>query len=342
MVNAVSPVAAPRPTGPAQTDPVAVAQKIVADYTRGARRDFPEIRRDVNAVKARDAMLDAAVEREVGALLTEVEKGQFAIASYSARAGRGRPHLRGGSAERGGLPRHARGHGGAEALRPAGPHLGDNPATDDVPQIEAGLRDLRASGLTLAQYEAKRAGPPDELLGLSMAPGLAAQLGGGLLIDSAPGRGTTVALWLPISAAAAGDEMPAEAGAPAGIDAGAGRPIGIALLVDDEELVRASTAHMLADLGWEVREAGSAGEALRLVDEGLRPDLLMTDHLMPGMSGSELAQVLRTLRPELPVLVVSGYAEGDGIAPGLPRLMKPFRGGGLAASLAALLPAVEA
>ncbi len=95
---------------------------------------------------------------------------------------------------------------------------------------------------------------------------------------------------------------------------------------------------MLMDLGYEVVEAGSAEEALRLLG-GSAPDLLVTDHLMPGMNGAELARQVRGLRSGLPVLIVSGYAEVDGIAPDLPRLTKPFRNAELAASLAAIMPA---
>ena len=169
-------------------------------------------------------------------------------------------------------------------------------------------------------------------LGLSMVHGLAAQLGGGLTIESAPGEGTTINLWLPISLAVAdGDEQTVEAPPVPEV-------LGTALLVDDEELVRMSTADMLTDFGYEVREAGSAEEALQLVRAGLKPDLLVTDHLMPGMTGAQLARELRTGRPDLPVLIVSGYAEAEGVDVELPRLTKPFRNAELAASLSALLP----
>jgi PAS domain S-box-containing protein len=170
-------------------------------------------------------------------------------------------------------------------------------------------------------------------LGLSMAHGLAAQLGGGLTIASAPGRGTTVDLWLPISF------EPVETGPfpPTTPHATAAR--GTALLVDDEELVRMSTADMLSDLGYGVVEAASAEEALRLIEAGTAPDLLVTDHLMPGMNGEELARRLRAERPELPALIVSGYAEAEGIAPDLPRLTKPFRNAELAERLALVHPA---
>jgi CheY-like chemotaxis protein/two-component sensor histidine kinase len=169
-------------------------------------------------------------------------------------------------------------------------------------------------------------------LGLSMVHGLASQLGGGLLIGSRPNEGTTVELWLPVSASPVEEDgqtlqRPTEL-----------QSHGTALLVDDEDLVRMSTADMLMDLGYEVVEAGSAEQALRLVDGGLAPDLVVTDHLMPGLSGVDLARVLHSRQPELPVLIVSGYADVQGIAPGFPRLAKPFRAAELAASLAGLRP----
>jgi CheY-like chemotaxis protein len=136
---------------------------------------------------------------------------------------------------------------------------------------------------------------------------------------------------LPISAVAAEEDGPSSS------TAKAPKAQGTALLVDDEDLVRMSTADMLMDLGFEVTEATSAEEALRLIGEGLYPDLVVTDHLMPGMSGVDLARNLRSRRPGLPVLIVSGYAEMDGVAPGFPRLTKPFRSAELAASLANLM-----
>lgn len=166
-------------------------------------------------------------------------------------------------------------------------------------------------------------------LGLSMAHGLAAQLGGELVIESELGRGTTVRLRLPVSDV---DAVLAEAAAERRAHVGAGT----ALLVDDEELVRASTADMLGDLGYEVIGASSAEAALQRLRDGLRPGLLVTDHLMPGMTGTELAREALALQPELPVLVISGYAEVEGIAGDLPRLTKPFRRAELEASIASL------
>jgi PAS domain S-box-containing protein len=167
-------------------------------------------------------------------------------------------------------------------------------------------------------------------LGLSMVHGLAAQLGGGLHIDSAPGAGTRIGLWLPESPAV---DQPAEFGSRA---APASLAAGIALLVDDEELVRMTAADMLGALGYEVIEASSAEDALSLIDGGRPVDLLVTDHLMGGMSGAELARIVRGRKPGLPILLVSGFAEMAEVAPDLPRLAKPFRQSDLATSLAAI------
>ena len=167
-------------------------------------------------------------------------------------------------------------------------------------------------------------------LGLSMAHGLAAQLGGALKISSQLGSGTDVAIWLPVNAAAA--SLPEEDRTEAG-----SKMVGTALLVEDEDLVRMSTADMLADLGFAVLEAASAEEALVAINEGVHFDLLITDHLMAGMTGVDLARLVRQQRPGLPVLLVSGFAESGGVEPSLPRLIKPFRQVELAAKLIGLM-----
>jgi len=165
-------------------------------------------------------------------------------------------------------------------------------------------------------------------LGLSMVHGLAAQLGGALVVSSTPGLGARVELWLPTTETV-----------PDAVEAA--RPVqeptrsGTALVVDDEDLVRSSTADMLADLGYVVVEAQSAEEALRLFEGGLVPDLLVTDHLMPGRSGADLVREVAASRP-LKALIISGYADVEGIAPDLPRLVKPFRQRDLSQAIAAL------
>ena len=167
-------------------------------------------------------------------------------------------------------------------------------------------------------------------LGLSMVHGLAAQLGGALTLDSRPGQGTAAALWLPVS-----DSVPASAAVRREPEPAPRATAGAVLLVDDEPLVRASTADMLAEMGYEVVEADSGADALALLDVRV-PDLVITDHLMPGLTGTDLALILAAERPGLPVLIVSGYAELDGLPADLPRLTKPFRQADLADCVARL------
>jgi PAS domain S-box-containing protein len=167
-------------------------------------------------------------------------------------------------------------------------------------------------------------------LGLSMVHGLAAQLGGALTIASEPGVGTNIELWLPVGGTPGQLQgQSAEATVPRDRR-------GTVLLIDDEEIVRASTADMLVELGFDVIEADSAEEGLNRMAAGLTPDLIVTDHLMPGRSGGDLAMEVRGRWPDLPVLLVSGYAEAEGVAPDQVRLVKPFRQADLAAHIAEL------
>ncbi len=168
-------------------------------------------------------------------------------------------------------------------------------------------------------------------LGLSMVHGLASQLGGALRIQSRPGVGTNIELWLPTSDGEPGAAITSQDRVPSATSAG------VVLLVDDEELVRMTTAAMLSDLGYDVSEAASSEEALRLLHEGLRPDLLVTDHLMAGMNGADLARLVRAEHAEIKVLIVSGYAENEGGAPDLAQLTKPFREAELSESIGNLM-----
>lgn len=150
------------------------------------------------------------------------------------------------------------------------------------------------------------------------------------------GEGTTIRLLLPI--AAGPSEVPQFSPEP---DLAAPIVGGRALVVDDEPIVLASSAEMVADLGFEVVQATSAQEAIHLLADQTF-DLLMTDHLMPGMTGTELARAAKLSHPNLPVLIVSGYADLSDIAPELERLSKPFRPAELAAALAQARRCVEA
>jgi signal transduction histidine kinase/ActR/RegA family two-component response regulator len=167
-------------------------------------------------------------------------------------------------------------------------------------------------------------------LGLSMVHGLAAQLGGGFVLTSAPGQGTRADLYLPVASARA------ESGTiPARREIAASRSLQI-LLVDDEDLVREGTAEMLRDMGHEVHCAAGGGEAMALLAGGAKADVVITDFKMPQMDGAELASNIRATRPDLPVLLITGYTGVSEHAFDLPRLSKPFGMYELAEALAAV------
>ena len=155
-------------------------------------------------------------------------------------------------------------------------------------------------------------------LGLSMVHGLAGQLGGALRIDSEVGQGTTVALILPASDRQAPPAMRSDDGDDI-------LPPLAVLLVDDEPLVRASTAAMLEGLGHRVTACGSGAEALALVDGGRTPDLLVTDQVMPSMPGDRLAAAIRDRHPVVLTLLVSGFRGAAEPDPATGWLAKPFR-----------------
>ncbi|MBW8910643.1 MAG: PAS domain-containing protein [Sphingomonas sp.] len=167
-------------------------------------------------------------------------------------------------------------------------------------------------------------------LGLSMDDGLASQLGGTMMIASRPGLGTRIDLWLPVCDAAGTQARIADEAAPPP------QFRGRAMVVDDEPLVRITTADMLQGMGYETEEFDSARTAEQSLRTGRRFDLVVTDHLMPGMSGAELARCIRRHWPALPVLIVSGYADAETIAPDMPRLTKPFREADLIKAIAQL------
>lgn len=159
-------------------------------------------------------------------------------------------------------------------------------------------------------------------LGLSSVQGLAMQSGGDFQLRSASGSGTTASLWLPLSASASTPAGAAEADAASGP---ARSPAARILLVDDDPLVRASAAGTLRRAGYEVHEAVDAASALAALRDGRLPDLLLSDHAMPGMPGMDLLRQVRREWPALPCMLVTGYADDLGEdVPGVERLPKPF------------------
>ena len=167
-------------------------------------------------------------------------------------------------------------------------------------------------------------------LGLSMVHGLALQLGGVLRLTSEEGRGTRAELWLPTTTAT--PREPAENATQNVEDV----PTMTILIVDDDALIAMSTVDMLEDLGHEVLEAHSGKRALEILKDVERVDLMITDYSMPKMNGMELATTARELRPDLPILLATGYADlPSGPAIDLPRIDKPYHQERLAAGIAA-------
>jgi signal transduction histidine kinase/ActR/RegA family two-component response regulator len=169
-------------------------------------------------------------------------------------------------------------------------------------------------------------------LGLSMVHGLAAQLGGGFILSSVLGQGTRADLYLPIA-----DKTPARGdNSAAQTMRRADNPLAV-LLVDDEDIVRVGTAEMIRDLGHSVSEASSRAEALAMLANGVAADVVITDYKMPRMDGAELARRLHSVRPGLPILIITGYTGTTDDVLHLPRLAKPFGQAEIAAALAVLV-----
>jgi PAS domain S-box-containing protein len=155
-------------------------------------------------------------------------------------------------------------------------------------------------------------------LGLATVYGIVKQSGGHIVVDTEPGRGTTFTIFLPeTQSAAPAAERPATA------------PAARVLLVEDETAIRILAAGILRRQGYEVLDAATAEEALAALDRGEAVDLLLTDVVMPGMNGLELAEAALARRPEIKVVYMSGFSQsllqahggGQRRAPFLP---KPF------------------
>ena len=165
-------------------------------------------------------------------------------------------------------------------------------------------------------------------LGLSMVYGFARQAGGSVTIDSTPGKGTAISLYLPRAQEPADIEHPSEA------QPGAAQRSLRVLLVDDDAMVRETTREMLVGCGHTVVEAADAEAALVRVRAGTAFDLLVADFAMPGMTGAQFAERAQAACSRLPVLIITGYAEADALRGWSERgwqvLPKPFTAAQLA------------
>jgi CheY-like chemotaxis protein len=163
-------------------------------------------------------------------------------------------------------------------------------------------------------------------LGLSMVYGFVHQSGGQILVDSAPGEGTAVRLYLPRARAGEGEERSAN---PNGDGTEAGNEV--ILVVEDDPETRTMAATILRDQGYQVAEAADAASALNRVQTLARLDLLLTDLSLPnGGSGFELAQSVLRLRPGARILFASGHAGnlpagGSGWSGEVDLIAKPYR-----------------
>jgi len=172
-------------------------------------------------------------------------------------------------------------------------------------------------------------------LGLSTAYGIVKQSDGYIWLYSEPGIGTTVKVYLPESD---GEASRSEAAAPAEVASGE-----TILVVEDEPVVRRLARMALEEVGYSVVEASDGGDALALLRrDGSAVQLVLSDVVMPGMGGQELARILRDHRPELPLLFMSGY-QGEDVTdrgllePGAAFIQKPFAPHELARRVRALL-----
>ncbi|MXP63502.1 hybrid sensor histidine kinase/response regulator [Roseomonas sp. M0104] len=184
------------------------------------------------------------------------------------------------------------------------------PAGEEWPRVALAVRDHGAgmSPATLARatepfFTTKPKGQGTGL-GLAMARNFAEQSGGDLVIDTEPGQGTTVTLFLPVSQAAEPDVAPAH---PAPL----ATPSARLLVVDDDPLVRSVLGAVFERLGHRAEVLESGEEALRRLQDGAPCDLLLTDLTMPGLTGIDLLREARRQRPGLPCILLTGNLDEE-------------------------------
>lgn len=169
-------------------------------------------------------------------------------------------------------------------------------------------------------------------LGLAIVHGMAVQSGGAVSVKSAPDQGTTVTLYLPRAGPVVAEEAPPIVAMKPGV----GRTV---LIVDDNELVRRAMEMTLQGLGHRVLAAPDGAAALEILSGPEDIDGLITDYAMEGMNGVELIQKARSLRPHLPVMLITGYADLTEDMDDIAVLHKPFQVADLLSNLHTLLGA---
>ncbi len=172
-------------------------------------------------------------------------------------------------------------------------------------------------------------------LGLSMVYGYMRQANGGVRILSQPGKGTQVQLYMPCLGGDL-DILPSEESRSAPLGVGE-----VVLVVEDEPVVRSLIVEVLGELGYQTLEAGNAQEAMPFLENPQRIDLMISDVGLPGMNGRQLADLAQANRPELKVLLATGYAEGSNVegylAANMEIITKPFAIDALANKISEML-----
>ncbi|WP_406238552.1 response regulator [Acetobacter orientalis] len=180
-------------------------------------------------------------------------------------------------------------------------------------------------------------------MGLSMIYGFINHCGGEVRVDSVPGGGTSIELWLPAMAATNQPVPEKIVAAPKPVEPRVVLPVlepgNTILVVDDEPGVRAVTAGFLRRAGYKVLEAASGMEALQKVDDSPEIALVVMDVMMPGMNGNEAARHIQVKKPHLPVLFVTGYTDLGLLPAGVTVLHKPYTRDALLADVRAMLAA---
>jgi signal transduction histidine kinase/ActR/RegA family two-component response regulator len=246
--------------------------------------------------------------------------------------------------------RDAMPEGGTLTIAAAAEHVGDGTthpghiASGDYVRVAVSDTGIGMDSATLARaaepfFTTKPVGTGTGL-GLAMARGFATQSGGGFLIDSAPGRGTTIVLWFPqaVKTALSSSVL---------TDNDALSPLSNnsrVMVVDDDSVVREILVQHLKDCGYQIIQASDGLSASAWLDENEPLDLLITDYAMPGMNGLNLIREMRQRRPTVPAMLLTGYADASlqlsiaDVNGGKTILLrKPVRGDELAEQAAKLL-----